>query len=118
MKNRYIFFASLFILIFSSCGKYNQKIEVTDVQKPQVISLHKKVNQKSIHSMNIRGTGKLNGEAQIVLILNGQPYKTAQLNGKADFVWGGDWYADSMELRYQPAKVDSGTLVIEYRFLD
>jgi hypothetical protein len=48
-----------------------RKIEVTNVQKPQVISLHKKINQKSIHSMNIRGTGKLNGEAQIVLMLNG-----------------------------------------------
>jgi hypothetical protein len=40
------------------------------------------------------------------------------LNGKADFVWGGDWNADSMELRYKPAKVDSGTLSIEYSFLD
>ena len=62
--------------------------------------------------------GKLEGEAQLILMLNGAPYKTERMKGKVIIDWGGDWYSDSMELRYQPSSITSGQLVIEYTFTD
>ena len=113
MKIQYIFFVPLFILMCTSCRKYDQKLVITDVGTSQVIKLHKKPKQGGIVSMGIRGSGNLNGEAQIIL-----PYKTEQINGKVSFNWGGDWYSDTMELRYQPINANSGILVIEYSFYD
>ena len=66
--------------------------------------------------MEIRGSGRIDGKARIVLMLNGAPYKTADIDGKINFAWGGDWYADSMELRYQPLEVRSGELAMDYYF--
>ncbi len=68
--------------------------------------------------MGIHCYGKLDGEAKLILMLNGAPYKTASMKGKVDFTWGGDWYADTMELTYQPSNVMSGQLVIDYTFSD
>jgi len=113
----YILITQLFVFCIS-CSKYDQKISITDIQKPQKITLHKKVNQGGIYAMEIRGSGNLNGKAQIMLMLNGQPYMTEHLNGKISFTWSGDWYFDSMEIRYEPDKVESGNLDIEYDFCD
>lgn len=117
-KNIHNIVITLLIVFCVSCSKYDQRLSITDIQKPQVITLHKKVNQRGIYAMGIRGSGNLNGTAQIILMLNDQPYKTEQLNGKISFTWGGDWYSDSMEVRYQPGKVGSGKLDIEYAFYD
>jgi hypothetical protein len=68
--------------------------------------------------MAIRCYGKLEGEAQLVLMLNGAPYKSERMKGKVNFTWGGDWYSDSIELRYQPINVTAGHLVIAYTFAD
>ncbi len=68
--------------------------------------------------MGVRGSGNLTGNAELVLMLNNKPYKTEHLNGKIDFSWGGDWYSDSMEIRYQPGKVETGNLKLEYSFYD
>jgi hypothetical protein len=89
-----------------------------DMTRPQVIELHKKPGQRLICSMGVRGSGGLNGNARIVLMLNGAPYKVADMEGKISFSWGGDWYADSMELHYQPINVRSGELTIKYYFGD
>jgi len=105
-------------LLSTSCTKYDQRLEIKYPNKPQVIILQKKTDQKIIVSMGIHCYGKLDGEAQLVLMLNGAPYKTEKLNGKVNFKWGGDWYSDSMELKYQPSNITSGQLVIDYAFFD
>jgi len=50
------------------------------------------------------------------LLLHGEPYKVAKLSGKVDFEWGGDWYAETAEIRYEPEDVRSGKVVLYYRF--
>ncbi len=104
------------LLISTSCQKYDQRLDITDVKQSQLLVLQKQPNQKNIVSMGLRCYGKMVGEAQLVLMLNGAPYKTANMKGKVDFTWGGDWYSDSMELRYQPSNVTSGQLIIDYTF--
>ena len=117
-KLTYILLIIQLILITASCTKYDQRLEVTDLKKSQVLILQKKPNQKNVYSMSINCSGKFKGEAQLVLMLNGAPYKTEYMKGNVNFKWGGDWYSDSMELRYQPSNVTSGQLVIDYTFTD
>ena len=105
-------------LINTSCVKYDQRLEITDLKKSQVLILQKKPNQKNVYSTSIHCYGKLEGEAQLALMLNGAPYKTEYMKGKVNFTWGGDWYSDSMELRYQPSNITSGQLIIDYTFAD
>lgn len=117
---RLLFIFTLFqtLLIIASCAKYDQQLEVTTLNSPQVLLLHKKPNQKYINSMVIHCYGKLDGEAKLILMLNGAPYKTESMKGKVDFTWRGDWYSDTMELRYQPSNVTGGQFVIDYAFSD
>lgn len=103
-----------------SCNKgdYDQRLEITDLRKPQIITIHKKPDQGNIYSLSIRCTGKLNGEARISRVLDGKPYNTNKLSGDVNFSWGGDWYANSVEIKYEPLQVNSGKLIIEYKFHD
>ena len=111
-----ILFIIQLTLLSASCTQYDQKLEITDLNKPQVITLKKKRDQKIIVSMGVHCYGKLEGEAQ--LMLNGAPYKTEKMKGKVNFKWGGDWFSDSMELRYQPINLTSGQLAMEYTYSD
>jgi len=47
---------------------------------------------------------------------NEKPYKTEKLSGKVEFHWGGDWYADTAEIRYNPITVNSSQFKIIYSF--
>jgi len=114
----YILIVSVLAVLLVSCAKYDQRLAMKDLERAQVVRLQKKPGQGTICSMGIRGSGQVDGKARIVLMLNGAPYKAADIDGKVHFAWGGDWYADSMELRYQPLEVRSGELIIEYYFRD
>ena len=50
------------------------------------------------------------------MLLGGEPYKVKKLSGKVNFEWGGDWYSETAEIRYEPVKVRSGRLILHYRF--
>lgn len=88
------------MLVGVSCTKYDQQTEITNLKEPQTIILHKKAYQKEIVSMALRCYGIIDGEAQLSLMLNGKRYKTETMKGNINIKWGGDWYSDSMELRY------------------
>ena len=81
-----------------------------------MITLKNSNNQKHVYGIDIRGLGNIDGDATITLILNGKPYKTEKLRGGVSFKWGGDWYSDTAEIQYTPGYVNSGELVIEYKF--
>ena len=114
---KYLF---LLITVFFtySCFSGSQSHEIKDVTKPEVVILKKESKQGNIYAITISGTGQISGEANIILILNGKPYKTANLSGKVNFQWGGDWYSDTAEIRYHPSSVVSGQVQITYRFKD
>lgn len=102
----------------ASCAKYDQSLTVSNVQAPQVIVLRKTDGQGSIYSMSLKATGQLNGKAIFTLILNDKPYKVAHASGRVSFGWGGDWYADTAEIRYEPTNVTSGSVTLHYSFHD
>ena len=72
-KPSYILLMIQLILITASCTKYDHRLEVYTSKKAQVLILQKKPNQKHVYSMSIHCYGKLEGEAQLVLMLNGAP---------------------------------------------
>ena len=105
-------------LLLSSCSANYEYKNIKDVQKPEVIMLHKKSYQGGVYALTIICSGYINGNAKLILILNGEPYKTENLSGKIKFQWGGDWYSDSAEIRYEPDSVKEGKLHIKYIFRD
>ncbi len=91
---------------------------IVDVTESEIIILEKQEEQGFVNSLIIIGTGKLGGKAEIVMILNGEPYKTEYLSEEIDFHWEGDWYADQVEIRYTAVSVTGGNLTLRYEFHD
>lgn len=107
------------ILMIGGCNQtLNQTYNVVDVTKPEIIIIAKQRSQGGIHSLRIAGVGQITGNATISLFLNGKPYKVEHLSESVDFYWGGDWYSDSAEIKYEPTSVKSGKLKINYQFYD
>ncbi len=103
-------------LLVGACTNYDHSVKVTDIRKEEVIILRNTNNPEPVYGISIRGSGNIDGEATVSLILNGEAYKTEKLKGRVSFKWGGDWYSDTAEIRYKPNNVNSGELVIEYKF--
>ena len=103
-------------LILAACVNYSRSVKVADVRKEEVIVLKHVYDSGHVYSIRIRGSGNIDGEATISLILNGEQYKTEKLHGAVSFKWGGDWYSDTAEIRYKPSSVNFGELLIEYQF--
>ena len=106
------------IAILVGCSGNNQAYNIADVTKSETITLKKISSQGNINSMTVVGKGHLDGTAEIVLIVNGKPYKTGSLSGDVDFRWGSDWYSDSAQIEYKPSSVKSGNLSLQYKFED
>jgi hypothetical protein len=106
------------VALVAGCGSDVRSHDQADVTKPATIILKKNAEQGAVHSLSVVGSGELDGNAEITLILNGEPYKTETLSGKVDFRWRGDWYSDQAEIRYTPASVTGGSLKLKYEFND
>lgn len=92
------------------------RVAVSDVRRAETLMLGKETGDPYTHGLTIRGSGEIDGDATIALLFGGQPYKVAKLSGKVHFVWGGDWYSETAEVRYVPGEVRSGKVVLHYRF--
>jgi hypothetical protein len=99
---------------YSRSNQYDQRLVITDVNKPQVIMLHALPGQKHINSLGIRGTVNINGKARVMCMTS----EYVNISGKSRFNQGGEWYTTTAELSYEPLNVQSGTIVIEYSFTD
>jgi hypothetical protein len=112
-----IFILTLLTLL-SGCDGNRQEYHISTPAKPETIILKKVSSQGNIHSIEIVGSGYLDGTAEIVLILNEKPYITEKLSGKIDFNWNSDWYSDSATIEYKPSSVKNGKLQLQYKFKD
>jgi hypothetical protein len=105
-------FAVLFSIGLCACSKSQP---IADVSKSETITI-KANGSGNAYALDVRGVGKIVGDATITLMLNGAPYKTESLGGIVDFKWGGDWYSNTAEIVYRPMRVNSGSLVLKYEF--
>ena len=109
----------LLVLAFlMGCSENYQRYNIADVTKPETIKLKKASSQGNIYSLTVVGKGYLDGTAEIVLFLNGEPYKTENLSKDTSFKWLGDWYSDSAKIEYNPSSVKRGNLSLQYKFED
>ncbi len=106
------------IVLLSGCGGRAQSVDVTDVTKAETLTISKKPGQGGVYAISIRARGKIDGEAEISLLLNGAPYRTERIAGDVALEWGGDYYADDAEIAYTPINVRGGHLRLLYRFKD
>lgn len=88
-------------------------VSVRDVREAETLVLGAETGRPA-YAISVRGSGRIDGEATITLLLGGKPYRVEKLNGPVDFEWGGDWYNDTAEVRYEPTVVHSGKLVLYY----
>jgi hypothetical protein len=85
-----LFVGVLFIVLFLGCDSGVRTFDISDITKSETITLVKHQGQGAIYSLFIKGEGRIQGNAEIILILNGAPYKTKHLSGPVDFHWEGD----------------------------
>ncbi|MFH1645000.1 MAG: hypothetical protein ABIB11_01130 [Candidatus Omnitrophota bacterium] len=115
-----IILATIPILVFG-CSKpcpYGQKTEIRNISTKETVILTKMPSKGNIYGIKIKISGKIEGESKISLILNDEEYKTNRLNGNFSFIWGGDWYADTAKIIYEPINAKNGNIFIEYEFED
>ncbi len=113
-----IFFVMIPLVVFGCSKSYNQRTEVRNIGIKETIILSKIPSKGNIHGIKIKISGKIKGESQVSLILNNEEYKTNKLEGNFSFSWGGDWYADTAKIIYEPVNVKNGNVSIEYEFKD
>jgi hypothetical protein len=93
-----------------------QTASIADATTAQDLTLRAKPGQTHIYSLDVTGSGSIDGDAEICLMLNGKPYKPVKLHGRVHFSWGGDWYSQTATVRYAPHGVKRGALVLRYQF--
>ena len=113
-----ILVVTVLLATVAGCSRGKQTHTIADVAKAETITLQKGSSQGDIHYMTVVGKGYLDGTAEIVLILDGKPYKTEKLSGDVAFEWSGDWYSNSARIEYKPSSVKSGSLSLQYTFKD
>ena len=91
-------------------------MRITDSSKPAELTLHPKHHATRVTALHVEARGKLDGEAEITLLLNGQPYKTERLNGPVKFSWRVDWYSTEAVVRYTPLTARDGSITLRYHF--
>ncbi|MCK5214842.1 MAG: hypothetical protein KAR05_05765 [Candidatus Omnitrophica bacterium] len=96
------------------CFFGEREVRVRSVAFSETIILRSR--QENPHQIKIRGEGRIEGVASITLILNGDAYKTEELNGDVHFVWMGDWYDSQAVVEYDHGNAKSGNLIIIYDF--
>lgn len=107
---------ALLTILALGCETGTRTFDISDITKSETIILEKDPGQGTIYSLTVNGEGRIEGKAEIALILNGDPYKTERLSGTVDFQWGGDWYSDQAEIRYSPKSTTGGSLRLRYKF--
>jgi hypothetical protein len=91
-------------------------VRITDSSKPVELKLVPRHHATNVTSLHIEGRGKIDGEAELTLVMNGQPYKTERINGPVKFSWRLDWYATEAVVKYTPLTAKHGTITLRYHF--
>jgi hypothetical protein len=119
MKFRLIAIALVLLVLGIAVGALwvqPASVQIADAGKPEQLKLLPKHPADRITSLHVEGRGRIDGEAEITLLLNGQPYKTERMNGAVDFTWRMDWYATEAVVNYTPLTATGGSLKLRYHF--
>jgi len=62
-------------------------VTISDAGRATEVVLRAKPGINSVYALSVEGTGHVDGDAEISLMLNGAPYKPQQLSGVVSFSW-------------------------------
>ncbi len=91
-------------------------VRITDSSKSAELKLHPRHELAHVTALHVEARGKTDGEAEITLLLNGQPYRTERVNGAVKFSWRVGWYSTEAVVRYTPLTAKKGTITLRYDF--
>jgi len=95
-------------------------ITLDNVGSRQLLRLRKNFDSGSVHGLNMRIRGHLNGTAVMRLFDAENASKVYQEkivgSGDVDTRMGGDWYSDDCRIEYEPLSATTGGLKVEYIF--
>jgi len=91
-------------------------LDIEDATRQSEATLHAPPGYDAIYALDVVGSGRITGEGEISLILNGAPYKTHHVSGEVSFTWGGDWYSPEAKVRFTPSSKASGSVTLHYKF--
>ena len=109
MKN-IILICVVIVAIVSACGRSSEIADVPDVTRPTVLVLNSRSANVSGITLHIHG--QIDGDA----VFSTSGWETQRLSGKVDYKIYHDWFQPKCNLHYQPQKVTSGVLTVEYKF--
>lgn len=92
----------------------SNEVRIKSVAFSETVTLKSK--EKNPTRIWLAFNGRIEGEAKITLMLDGNPYRSENLNGDIDFVWENDWYHNEAIIEYEHGNTKSGNLVIRYDF--
>jgi hypothetical protein len=90
---------------------------IPDVTKASELVLYPRKHQKQVYAIDVHVYGQIEGEAELVWLEGGKPYRVFKLSGAVKARFGGDWYGDEIHLVYRPVHVTGGSLKLRYSFL-
>jgi hypothetical protein len=109
---------ALVIVVAAAVTWWVQPVAVTieDASKPIELTLVSGHNANKVVALHVEGRGKVDGEAEISLMLDGRAYRTEHLNGPVHLTWRVDWYQPGAVVSYAPLTAKSGTITLRYHF--
>lgn len=108
----------LIAVALAGCREPDPLISVTDTGQAERLSIGKTAGQGAIKELRLHIEGQLNGTAQLVVIMEGQPFHVFTLADSIDLTWKERWPHDRARLAYNPGTATGGSLRIKYRFID
>ena len=114
-------FAFIFILI-ASCSGYEfypiSHVQCTSTGGSGTITLRPQIRQKVNHNLYLKITGQVVGECEIGFGYTDSTFYAPKYfkDGKIDFEYNSDWYADSCYVIYKLRSDSKISLNIDYRF--
>jgi len=108
----------LLLALLTGCRDADPIISVTDTGQAERLSIGKTAGQGPVKQLRLQVEGQLNGTAQLVVIMEGQPFHVFTLSDSIDLSWKDRWPHDRARLAYNPGTATGGSLRIRYRFVD
>ncbi len=115
---RQLFALTAAVLLLAGCRQPDPIISVTDAGQAERLSIGKVAGTGTVTELRLKIEGQLNGSAQLVVLMEGQPYHVFNLADTIDLTWTDKWPHDRARLVYTPGTATGGSVRVKYRFVD
>jgi hypothetical protein len=93
-----------------------QNVTLDDLTQPAEVVLKAPEGVTAVVGLQVIGSGQVDGDARIELVLNGRVHETFLIGGPVNIQWYGDWYSPEVHVRYAPAAAKDGSVKLGFRF--